>query len=84
MPKNSFDRPKPITQHFTVEELAFRWRVTADYLYRDILPTIPGVFRIGNSEKAPWRIPLSAVEQYERAHNVQVDVKAPMPKRKEP
>lgn len=59
----------------TVAQLADRWQVTDDYLYRAVLGRPDGIpaFRLGHKPRSPWRIALADVERYEESHKVCYD-----------
>ncbi len=64
------DRP-----HLTIADLAVRWQKHPDYLRRAIVGQpapdgIPEAFKVGSGPRAPWLIPVAAVEAYERRHRV--------------
>lgn len=54
----------------TPTELARRWRVTPDHLYREVLGRHLPAVRIGNGPRSRWRISLTDVEKYELTHRV--------------
>jgi excisionase family DNA binding protein len=54
----------------TPTELARRWRMTTDHLYRAVLGRDLPAVRIGNGPKSRWRIYLADVKQYESTHLV--------------
>ena len=62
-------------QLLTVAQLADRWQVTEDYLYRAVLGRAHGIpaFRLGHRPRSPWRIALTDVERYEESHTVCYD-----------
>lgn len=68
--------PTSSTQHITVLQLAHRWNVTTDYLYRDCLGQPDGIpfMRIGKGRRARIRIKLSDVERWEEEHVVQYGI----------
>jgi hypothetical protein len=61
-----------IIQLLTVAQLAARWQVTDDYLYRTVLGRPNGIpaFRLGHGPRRPWRIALADVERYEESRKV--------------
>ncbi len=64
-----------VQPHLTVADLAMRWQKHPDFLRRAILGQpapdgIPEAFKVGSGPKAPWLIPLAAVEAYEQRHRV--------------
>ena len=54
----------------TPTELARRWRVTTDHLYREVLGRDLPAVRIGNGPRSRWRISLADIEAYESTHRV--------------
>lgn len=62
-------------QLLTVAQLADRWQVTDDYLYRAVLGRPNGIpaFRLGHGPRSPWRIALTEVEKYEESRRVCYD-----------
>lgn len=55
------------TAHLTPADLAARWKRSTPWV-RALLAAerIPGAIRVGSR----WRIPIAAVEEYERRHTV--------------
>jgi hypothetical protein len=49
----------------TPTELARRWRVTTDHLYREVLGRDWPAVQIGNGPRSRWRIFLADIEDYE-------------------
>lgn len=67
-----------IRPHLTVNQLATRWQKHPDFIRRVILGQpapdgIPEAFRVGSGPKAPWLIPIAAVEAYELRHRACYD-----------
>ena len=67
---------KPTTDlrpHLTPQQLATRWQVTTDYLYRAVIGQTDGVpaIRLGTGSRARLRIRLSDVEAFEASRIVQ-------------
>jgi excisionase family DNA binding protein len=61
------------TLFLTPTELARRWRVTTDHLYREVLGRGLPAVRIGNGPRSRWRISLADIEAYESTHRVTYD-----------
>lgn len=61
------------TQFLTPNELASRWGVTTEWLYRSVLGAPDGLkaIRLGRGPRARWRIRVSDVEAYEQSNEVQ-------------
>lgn len=55
---------------FTPAELARRWRVTQDHLYRQVIGRELPAIRIGNGRRGRWRIAYADIEKYETRHRV--------------
>ncbi len=51
-------------------ELAARWRVTVDHLYRQVIGRDLPAVRVGNGRRSRWRIALGDIEHYESTHRV--------------
>lgn len=58
------------TLFLTPIELAARWRVTVDHLYRQVLARDLPAIRVGNGRRSRWRIALGDIEHYESTHRV--------------
>lgn len=56
-----------VVRHLTVAQLAERWQVTRDFLYRDILNQSDGIrpIRLGHGRRARLRIPIAEIERWE-------------------
>ena len=59
--------PQPTVKFLTVNQLAVRWQVTPDFLYRDIGNTPDGIpaMKRNRGRRSRWRIRVADVEQYE-------------------
>lgn len=55
---------------FTPAELARRWRVTQDHLYRQVIGRDLPAIRIGKGRRGRWRIAYADIEKYETRHRV--------------
>lgn len=65
--RNLLTRP---TLFLTPLELADRWRVTVDHLYRQVIGRDLPAIRVGNGPRSRWRIALGDIERYESNHRV--------------
>jgi len=63
-------------QHLTASDLAHRLNLKPDYLRRSILGQAGGIpaIKLGDGEKAQWRIRLCDVEAWEASRTVCYDV----------
>ena len=59
--------PLDIEQHFTIEEIAKKWRMKRDTVYR-MFKEEPGVFRpsMGEGERHMTLVPLSVIQRVHR------------------
>lgn len=59
--------PQPTVTFLTVNQLAVRWQVTPDFLYRDIVNAPNGIpaMKLNRGRRSRWRIRVADVEQYE-------------------
>ncbi|CAE6740775.1 helix-turn-helix domain-containing protein [Nitrospira defluvii] len=55
----------------TPKQLAHRWQVSVEYLYRAVLGLPGGIpaMKLGNGSRARWRIALGVIEDWERKHS---------------
>jgi len=55
----------------TPKQLASRWQVSVEYLYRAILGQPKGIpaMKLGSGPRARWRITTQAIEEWERKHS---------------
>lgn len=58
-------------EFLTPKELANRWKVTVEYLYRAILGQPGGLaaMKLGKGPRPRWRIAIRDVEEWERKHS---------------
>jgi hypothetical protein len=59
--------PQPTVTFLTVNQLAVRWQVTPDFLYRDIVNAPDGIpaMKLNRGHRGRWRIRVADVELYE-------------------